>query len=132
MSQPIKHWSIIAISGPDTEAKRTRHDMLSDGIYNKVVAFGHPDDYGSYPDTTGYYSDNWEDIELLDEDGNLFQHMTKCMDAVLEYVNNKYKRACTDYPGIVEKSIHWPKQGGKMFFVTGHVTVQPGQIGLLH
>jgi len=132
MNQPIKHWSIIAISGPEIETRKARHDILSEQLYNKVLAFGHPDDYGLYPDTSGYDSDNWEDVELLDEDGNLFRHMTKCMDAVLEYVNKKYKKASNLYPGEIEKSIHWPKKGGKMFFVTGHVTVMPGKVGLLH
>lgn len=124
MTEPIKHYAILAVAGPESEAKKARYDMLESGLYNKVYAFGHPDDYGDYPDTSGYNDDQWESIELLDEDSNLWKYMQKCMDCVLEYVNKRYSHCCDMFPGSVAKHIHWPKKGGKLFFVTGHVVVE--------
>lgn len=132
MNQPIKHWSIIAISGPEKEAKETRKLLLGDNKFNKVLCFGHPDNYGMYPDTSGYDSDNWEEMELLDEDSALHPQITKCVDAVLDYINKKYDFACKMFPGQVEKNMHFPKKGGKLFFVTGHVTVEAGSVVTIH
>ena len=132
MNQPLKHYSIIAIAGPERLAKQTRAAILGEDKFNKVVCFAHPDDYGDYPDTSGYERDDWESIELLDEDGNLYKYIMKCVDAVDDYVNKKYKFACDRFPGQVEKNVHWPKEGGKMFFVTGHVTVQAGSVVTVH
>lgn len=130
--EPVKHYSVLAIAGPHEEAMLAKSEMLDAKMYNKVYAFGHADDYGNYPDTTGYEDGNWEDIELVDEDSNLYKYMTKCMDAVLEYVNKKYTYCCGVYGGNVEKHIHWPRKGGKMFFVTGHVIVEAGKVVTLH
>lgn len=132
MNQPIKHWSIFVVSGPDNLAKETRREILNQGLYDKVICFGHPDDYGEYPDTSGYESEDWENIELLEEDSNLYKYMMKCVDAVDDYVNKKYKHACELYPGSVEKTIHWPKEGGKLFFITGHVTVEANSTVTFH
>ena len=119
----LKHYAIIAITGPKPMVREARRNIMEHGKYNKVVVFPHTEDYGDYPDTTGYEDENWEQIELLNEDSALYKYMLKCIDAVDDYIDKKYKRMCDMFSGDVEKVVHWPKTGGPLFFVTGHVTV---------
>ena len=130
--KPIKHFSILAIAGPDKHAKLLRNDLIRKELFNKVHVFSTPSDCGDFPDTTGYTQENWGEIELLNEDPALFQVMTKCMDCVLEYVNRKYIWCCDNFAGRVEKHVQWPKFGGSLFAVAGNVTVFPARIEILH
>lgn len=126
--RPIKYWTIIAIAGPKTEVAATAKSLRADGKFTKVLSFFTPDDHGSFPDTQGYEAENFAELESDCEDPALYKYMTKCMDACLEYVNKKFKWADERFNGEIEKNLNWPKVGGKLFFVTGHVTVYPGNI----
>jgi len=116
----MAHWSIIAIAGPRREIADTKKAL--EDTFDEVHIFEVSDDYGEFPDTSGYTAENWEEMQTEIEDGNLFPIMTKCMDCALDYTNKKERAAdmlgCYD----IKKSVHWPKFGGKIFAVTGHVT----------
>ena len=116
----IHHWSIFVVISPPLLARQIVNKEIED-IFDEVKIFEIPDDYGEFPDTTGYTADNWETMSSDVEDSNLYPYMTKAMDAALEFVNRRYKTA--DKLGFksLEKHIHWPKFGGKIFAVTGHV-----------
>jgi len=114
----------MAIAGPRREIEQMNLNELSE-MFGHVEVFEVPDDYGEFPDTTGYTEERWENIVLDQEDGAVFPFMTKCMDCCMEFVNKRVDIA--DKLGFVniEKNVHWPKFGGKVFAVTGHVTAQP-------
>jgi len=128
--EPMKHFAIAAISGPIAKIKPLGEHLMAK--FKKVELFPTPNDCGDFPNTEGYTAANWAQFESENEDGALFPFMTKCMDAVLDYTDNKYERQCNQYPGRVEKHIHWPKFGGDVFAVTGHVLVYPHRIILVH
>ena len=114
------HYSIIALAGPKKVTWPIRKDLQ--GMYDRIITFDIPDDYGEFPDTSGYTAQNWEQMQSNREDGSLFPFMTKCMDAVLEYTNDQVKRLDkADYIEI-KQDVQWPKFGGDVFAVVGHVT----------
>ena len=118
----MSHWSMIAIAGPKREIWQIKKDLEQGKMFDKIVLFDVPDDYGEFPDTTGYTAENWETMTSDQEDGSLYGFMTKCMDACLDFSNKQADLA--DRLGLIEihKNVHWPKFGGNIFAVTGHVT----------
>ena len=88
--------------------------------------------FGEFPDTTGYQDDNFGMLEAEMEDPGLWPYMQKCLDCVTDYIDKKYERAVQMYPGEIEKFVHWPRFGGKIFAVTGHVTVKAHKIILVN
>ena len=127
---PMKTYGCMAIAAGDEEANSLHRAMC--GIYNDVYVFKVPDDYGEFPSTEGYTAENFAQMESSVEDPALFKFMQKCMDSVMDRVDRKFERFCTQYPGCVEKVIHWPKFGGKVFAVVGFVKVYPHAITLIH
>jgi len=117
----MAHKAIIAVAGPTRETKGIKGVLLKEG-FDEVHIFDVPDDYGEFPDTTGYEREDWATIESDMEDPALFPFMTKCMDACLQFTL-KWERTF-DLLGHVhiENNLHWPKFGGKVFAVTGHIT----------
>jgi len=111
-------WSIIAFVGPRHEISRIQG---LDEMFDKVMLFDIPDDYGEFPDTSGYTKENWGHLESAMEDPALFGHMTKCMDAVLDWTNSRASIAAQMFYQNVENLIMWPKFGGKIFAVAGVV-----------
>jgi hypothetical protein len=118
----FEHHSIIAIAGPKAEVWSVKKALERDSEFGRVITFDVPDDYGEFPDTSGYVQKNWEDIVLSKEDGNLYGFMAKCMDAAIDFTNKKADEL--DNRGFlqIEKAIHWPRFGGNIFAATGHVT----------
>ena len=129
-SRPMKTYGCMAIAGSSEDVGNIHREMLN--IYNEVSIFSVPDDHGSFPDTQGYTAENFADLESVSEDPQLFKVMQKCMDFVMDKVDRKYERFCMQYPGRVEKFIHWPKFGGNVFAVVGFVKVYPHIIQLVH
>jgi len=121
----MPHWSIIALAGPKAEIWNIKKTFERDKMFDEIVLVNVPDDFGEFPDTTGYTEEHWESIVLDQEDGNLYGYMTKCMDACLEFTNKRADQA--DNLGMIDinKAVHWPKFGGTVFAVTGHVTAMP-------
>ena len=130
MQDIVKHWSILSLIGPKHLIAPIKKDMLR--LFNKVVLVTTPADAGDFPDTSGYTSDDWEDYESDCEDPALWRSMQKAMDATMDYVDKKYEFACDRYMGEINKTINWPKFGGQVSGVTGHVTVESGSIVLVH
>ena len=120
----MAHWSIIALAGPKADIWNMKKAFDAEKMFDDIVLVDVPDDYGEFPDTTGYTAENWEDIILDQEDGNLYGYMTKCMDACLDFTNKRADQA--DKLGLIDiqKNVHWPKFGGAVFAVTGHVTAE--------
>ena len=128
---PMKTYGCMAIAGTSEEVGKLHQAMI--GIYNDVYTFSTPDDHGSFPDTQGYTSENFAELESSVEDPALFAVMQKCMDAVMDRVDRRYDRFCVQFPASrVEKFIHWPKFGGKVFAVVGFVKVFTHAIHLVH
>lgn len=117
------HWSIITLAGTKCELWKLKKDIEKEKQYDRVITFEMPGDFGEFPDTIDY--ENWETIELDQEDSAVFPFMQKCMDACIDFVNNKSE--IVDKLGYmnIEGTIHWPKFGGTVFAVTGHVTAEP-------
>ena len=120
------YYSILVLCGP-------RHLEEAVGLaelrqsFSKVVMFNIPDDYGEFPDTSGYTSKEFATMESDSEDPALFKHMQKCVDAVVEYNNKKSKHldrmGFTEVEGIIAS----PKFGGKVFAVAGLIKgIPPG------
>ena len=128
--KPMKIYSCMAIAGESGDIGEVHRQSV--GLYNDVGTFSIPDDFGWYPSTEGYTAENFAQMESTIEDPALWSSMQKCMDYVMDHVDKKYERFCTQYPGRVEKFIHWPKFGGKVFAVIGFVKVYPHAITLVH
>lgn len=128
--------SIIALAGP----RRDLDKIKLDDKYDEVLKFSVHSGAGEFPDMGAYehvvedengnkkLSWDWQTFKSENEDGALYPYMTKCADAVMDYV---FKRAeqleklC--FQDIVT-TIHGPKFGGKVFAVIGFVeyeTVEP-------
>ena len=116
----FEHCSIIAIAGPKSDVWKLKKDLEKE--FDRVVTFDVPDNYGEFPDTSGYVKKDWENIVIDKEDGSLYSFMTKCMDAAIDFTNKKADEL--DSRGFVqiEKAVHWPRFGGNIFAATGHVT----------
>lgn len=125
------HRSIIALAGPRSDLWYAKKGFEKEKMFDRIITFDVPDDYGEFPDTTGYTAEDWEKITLSQEDGALYPFMTKCMDAVLEFTNKEAD--AFDRLGYyrIEKSVHWPKFGGTIFACTGHVTAVRPAIALV-
>jgi hypothetical protein len=116
------HLSMLALAGPKADVWYAKKKFEAQKMFDRIVTFDVPDDYGEFPDTTGYTSQDWEKITLQQEDGALYPFMTKCMDVVLEYTNHQADHLDRMGYQNIEKNVHWPKFGGTMFACTGHVT----------
>ncbi len=112
--------SIIALAGP----QKLVQVMNFDGMYDKVCKFYIPEDHGEFPDTSGYVMEEWEKWVSKVEDPQLMQHMKRCMDAVLDFLFRK--ETTLDKMGFqnIVTSVHWPRQGGKVFSVAGFIKWQ--------
>lgn len=115
--------SILCIAGPQKEYSSIRGQL--EKTFDKVLFFDVPDDYGEFPDTTGYTSENFEQLESTMEDPALYPYMTKCVDAVMEH--NRSRAGTLVMLGYkdVEDFIHSPKFGGKLYVVAGIVKAFP-------
>jgi hypothetical protein len=111
--------SIIALSGPQRMVEKMK---FPDGTYDKVCKFYIPDDHGEFPDTSGYTRADWAEISSDMEDSQLWPHMQKCMDAVLDFVLSKGDTLEKLGMMNIKTDVNWPKQGGKVFAVTGFVS----------
>lgn len=127
---PMKNYSCMAIAGSSGEIGNMHSKLI--GTFNDVFTFSIPDDHGNFPDTTGYEAKNFAELESTIEDPALFRSMQRCLDAVVDKVDRKFERYCRQYPGRVEKFVHWPKFGGSVFGVVGFVNVYPHAISLVH
>jgi len=128
---PSLQWAIMVLAGPKNLIDDVRKDPQLDTMFEKIVTFEIADDYGEFPDTTGYNVDNFEKMESDVEDAALFPIMQKCIDAVIDFTTKRY--AIADKLGYnnLERHIHWPKFGGKIFAVTGHVVCMPSSFNLM-
>ena len=113
-------YGILAVTGPQ-HLLPIVNELSTITDLNEIKLFPTPDDYGMFPDTSGYTEDNWQEQVLTLEDSNLYPYMTKCMDCVIDYTS---KRSSTlDMLGYknIETFIHWPKFGGMVYAVIGVV-----------
>jgi len=111
--------SCLALVGPKQDLADI-HDKLKD-MFERIYIFHVPDDYGEFPDTTGYSKENWESLESTMEDPALYPFMTKAVDAIVEFNNNRMttldRLSCRD----IESFVHAPKFGGKIWAVAGFI-----------
>lgn len=122
MGTGFLHRSIIALAGPKGDIWFAKKKFEKENMFDRIITFDVPDDYGEFPDTTGYTKEDWEKITLHKEDGALYPFMTKCMDAVLDFTNKESDQLDRLGYRQIEKNVHWPKFGGNIFACTGHVT----------
>lgn len=111
--------TVIAIAGP-----KDLTGMIKDQIkelYDQVYIFDVPDDYGEFPDTSGYTSENFEQFESEVEDGALYPFMTKCIDAVMDWNTNRSNTLDRLGYQYIESFLHAPKFGGKVFACGGFI-----------
>ena len=118
------YYSILVLCGPRHLESELGLEELRQN-FSKVVMFVIPDDYGEFPDTSGYTSEKFKDLETDVEDPALFKQMQKCVDAVVEYNNKKIKHLVRMDFTEVEGIIASPKFGGKVFAVAGIVKAIP-------
>lgn len=127
---PVMQWAILVLAGPKSEIDMIKNEGEIQVMFEKIVTFEISDSYGEFPDTTGYTADNFQQMESVVEDAALFPVMQKCMDAVIDFTTKRFETA--DKLGFknLERHIHWPKFGGKIFAVTGHVVCMPSSFNL--
>lgn len=127
---PVMQWAILVLAGPKAEIDMIKNEGEIQVMFEKIVTFEISDSYGDFPDTTGYTADNFQQMESVVEDAALFPTMQKCMDAVIDFTTKRFEMA--DKLGFknLERYIHWPKFGGKIFAVTGHVVCMPSSFNL--
>ena len=111
-------WGCLALAGPKALLSEIREVY---DTFNKVFRIVVPDDYGEFPDTTGYTQKDFETMESDMEDPALYPFMQQAMDRCLDWADKKASLA--DKMGLVdiENVIQWPKFGGKIFAVAGIV-----------
>jgi hypothetical protein len=120
----MAHWSIIAAAGPAKELQELFVNVQQHADFDKLVKVPISDDYGEFPDTSGYDRKDFQQAVAQSEDPALYRYMLQCIDAVAEYISKKQDHATNLCHGEVESFMHWPKFGGKIFVVTGHVVVK--------
>jgi len=110
--------SVIAVAGPTKEIQNMKESFK---MFDKIYTFDVPDDYGEFPDTTGYTREDFDKIESIMEDPALLPYMTKCVDAVMEY--NNTRSASLEKLGYIdiEAVLQAPKFGGRIFAAVGFV-----------
>ena len=136
VSEGLKHdtrevlSSSIAFVGPQRLLSVIENNEIKE-MFSKVYWFHIPDDYGEFPDTTGYTKKNWENLESELEDNNLYPFMQKALDAIVEFNNKRAQSfAKMDYMDV-EGFLHSPKFGGKVWAVGGAVRGFPPRL-ILH
>src|SRR4030065_2229844 len=107
--------SIMALVGPKNETNKIKSNM--EKMFDKLVVFDIPDDYGEFPDTTGYEADDYTQFESDMEDSNLYPYMMKCIDAVEDYNNSRSKTLEILGYRDIEAILTAPKYGGKVWCV---------------
>ena len=113
-------YGILVIAGPKHLLPIVKQLEDTENI-SEMVTFEVPDDYGEFPDTSGYTEDNWREQILTMEDSNLYPYMTKCMDAALDWTSKRHRTIDGLGYRNIETFIHWPKFGGKVYAVMGVV-----------
>jgi len=111
--------SVLALVGPQRFILEIEQQLKE--MFEKLYTFYIPDDFGEFPDTLGYTSKDFKNLESEMEDTALFPFMQKALDAVLDF-NNK-RQATLDKLGYmdIESFLHAPKFGGKVWAVAGFV-----------
>lgn len=127
---PVMQWAILVLAGPKSEIDMIKNEGEIQVMFEKIVTFEISDSYGEFPDTTGYTADNFQQMESVVEDAALFPVMQKCMDAVIDFTTKRFEIAEKLGFKNLERHIHWPKFGGKIFAVTGHVVCMPSSFNL--
>ena len=87
-------------------------------VFSRVVRFPIPDDYGEFPDTTGYESGNFENMASDMEDPALLKFMMRGIDCVDEANETAGKRCDMKYD-YVENFMSIPKFGSRVFLCVG-------------
>lgn len=127
----IVRWSIMAIAGPAADLSEIKKNGNLKKMYDKIHYFDIPDDYGEFPDTSGYTADNWEQLESTMEDGNLYPYMQKCLDAVMDYTKGMADHAEKNGYWNIKETLQWPKFGGKIFAIVGFVRANTSSSNLI-
>ena len=94
-------------------------------FFEECRYFQMPDDYGNFPDTTGYLAQRWQDLKPEIEDSNTYPWMTKCIDAVVEFTNRRW--GILDklgYKGLGKVTLA-TRFGGRLFAAIGIVQARP-------
>jgi len=111
--------SAIAITGPRKHVKKLSKRLH--GMFDRVIQLPCPSDHGAFPDTTGYTSKDWENLEVEGEDPTLYRYMQNCIDAITtfndEIIRQYDKRGYRHLEGF----IHAPKFGGTCWAMAGIV-----------
>ena len=111
--------SVLALVGPQRFILEIEQQLKE--MFEKLYTFYITDDFGEFPDTLGYTSKDFKNLESEMEDTALFPFMQKALDAVLDFNNKRQatldKLAYTDIEGF----LHAPKFGGKVWAVAGFV-----------
>ena len=108
----------LAIAGSKQALKQID---IPQETYDVVCKFETPGDHGEFPDTRGYDDKNWEELESVMEDSQLWPYMTKCMDSMVDFTVRESERKCKTGFINVKSTLHWPKEGGPVFMVAGFV-----------
>ena len=120
---PTKPVSIIAIAGPRPAIDQMAEELRM--LYDQVVLFGVSDDFGDFPDTSGYNRNDYEKIELHDEDPQLLLVMKNCLDAVDSYCDKKMRFLARMNFSDVRYDLQGNTLGGKIFALAGFVHYGP-------
>jgi len=114
--------SILVLTGPKSIILSEEMELPKlKEMFDKVLTFFIPDDYGEFPDTSGYTAENWEELESELEDPALFRYTQKALDAVVEFNEKRMKQMDKRGYTEIEGFLHVPKFGNRVFAVGGFV-----------
>lgn len=133
--EQIGSWILEAIhlTGPNAVLGAIRWDLKTTSelmeklteYFDERHFFQMPDNYGNFPDTTGYLMERWQDLKPELEDSNTYPWMTKCIDAVVEFSNRRWGTLDRlGYKGLGKVTLA-TRFGGRLFAAIGIVQARP-------
>ena len=112
----MRVYQCIAIAGP-----RGMVDKIEglEELFDSVHIIHVPDDFGEFPDTSGYTAEDYSEMQSNMEDPALYKYMQNAMDFIMDKTINKSQ--FLEGMGMIniENNISWPKFGGKVYVVAG-------------
>jgi len=108
----------IAITGPRRQVKKMAKHLP---MFDRVIQLPCPSDHGAFPDTTGYTSKDWENMEVHGEDPALHRYMQNCLDAIVDFNDQIIRQYDKRGYQALEGFLHAPKFGGNCWAMIGIV-----------
>lgn len=115
--------AVIAITGPKWEIRKMANNMKD--RYDRVIELPLPDDYGEFPDLTGYMAKDFQHLETEAEDPALHPYMQNALDAVVQWSGDRMTALEKAGYSDIEGFMHAPTFGGRIWAIAGFIRAWP-------